>query len=447
MNCREREDVERQHRVPLAPLDDDEGDQGRDADDGADRHQQRPRAGLDQRRRHAAEADRAERGAGQVETGEAGPDRPAARDSSRDSGTWRSATTTASAASGMLIRKIRCQSISTSQPPTNGPTAAADAAEPRPGADRAAPVVRVERRRDDRQAARRQQRAADALQHPAGDQQLDAGRQPAERGREREPDDPDDEDPAPPVLVAERAAEQDERGERERVAVHRPLQAGEVGAEVAADRGQRDVDDGGVDHHQRRPQDRGEQHPSSGGFAHPDEPPVRGAGRRLPGLHVGHARSLLVLVGHRRGSTGQHRATPTSSPGPAWRDPPGVKVAAPPPDISERGERASGRRDGDVGRRTGISAGAPPAQPAVAVPLGLGAAGQQAAPGGLVAAAPGGAVPAGGALARPRALRLAHRRGHLAGGRQRAHPGARDGGRACCRAAAACWPRASRPSA
>ena len=48
-------------------------------------------------------------------------------------------------------------------------------------------------------------------------------------------------------MVAERAAEQDQRRERERVRRDRPLQRVEADAQVAADRRQRDVDDGRVE--------------------------------------------------------------------------------------------------------------------------------------------------------------------------------------------------------
>ena len=48
--------------------------------------------------------------------------------------------------------------------------------------------------------------------------------------------DPDQEDPAPAVPVAERAAQQDQRGQRQRVGGDRPLQAGQRRVQVPPDR-------------------------------------------------------------------------------------------------------------------------------------------------------------------------------------------------------------------
>ena len=47
--------------------------------------------------------------------------------------------------------------------------------------------------------------------------------------------------------VAERAADQEERAERQQVGVDQPLLEGQAAAEVALDRGQRDVHDRRVD--------------------------------------------------------------------------------------------------------------------------------------------------------------------------------------------------------
>ena len=144
-------------------------------------------------------------------------------------------STTTSAASGRLIRNTARQLHSTSQPPRNGPMAPAMPPSPDQAPIAAARSGAVERRRDQREAARGEQRAADALQGPGRDQLLDVRGQPADQRGEREPHDPDQEHPPPAEVVAQRAAEQDQRGERERVGVDRPLQAGEPGAELGAD--------------------------------------------------------------------------------------------------------------------------------------------------------------------------------------------------------------------
>jgi hypothetical protein len=137
--------------------------------------------------------------------------------------------------------------VSTSTPPRNGPDQAGDPGQPGPQSDRLRPVLRPERRLDQREAARRQQGPAHALQDPRGDQLSGVLRQPAEQRGRGEPADPDEEDAAPPVPVAEGAAQQDQRRQRQRVAGDRPLETGQRGVQLAADRGEGDLHGGGVD--------------------------------------------------------------------------------------------------------------------------------------------------------------------------------------------------------
>ena len=70
---------------------------------------------------------------------------------------------------------------------------------------------------------------------------------------------PISEDPLLAEEVAERAADEDQRAEREQVRVDDPLLEREPAAEVVLDRGQRDVDDGRVDEHDRRAEDAGDE--------------------------------------------------------------------------------------------------------------------------------------------------------------------------------------------
>ena len=161
-----------------------------------------------------------------------------------------------------------------------------DAAQARPGADGRGAVAAVERRRDQRQAARGQQRAADALQRAPGDEELHRRREPAERRGHREPHDADDEDPAAAEAVAERAAEQDQPGEGERVAVDRPLQRREARVELGADALERDVDHRRVEQGQPRPEHGRQQDPAAPGAAHPDGVGAAGG--------VGHGLSMVV---------------------------------------------------------------------------------------------------------------------------------------------------------
>ena len=147
----------------------------------------------------------------------------------RDSGTCRDGEHDAPAtASGRLIRKTQRQPSRLDEPAAEERAdRAGDAAEAGPGADRPAAVLLPEGRLQDGEAARGQQRAADALQRPGRTSSLERRGERAEQRGGREPDDPDHEDPAAAEPVAERAAEQDQRGQRERVAVDGPLQPGE----------------------------------------------------------------------------------------------------------------------------------------------------------------------------------------------------------------------------
>src|SRR6185437_2912135 len=67
------------------------------------------------------------------------------------------------------------------------------------------------------------------------------------RGREREEREAEREYPPPSEAVSERTGREQKSGEHQRVAVDHPLQAAHSAAEVVPERGQRHVDDGGVE--------------------------------------------------------------------------------------------------------------------------------------------------------------------------------------------------------
>ncbi len=144
---------------------------------------------------------------------------------------------------------------------------AGDAGQPGPGADGAHPVLGAEGRLQDRQAARRQQCSADALDRAGGDESADVGRDSTGQRRDGEPHDADHEHPPPAEPVAERAAEQDQGGEGQRVGVDGPLQARDPRVQVLTDGGQRDVDDRAVDERHPRAEDGGREHPAASGPA------------------------------------------------------------------------------------------------------------------------------------------------------------------------------------
>ena len=179
-------------------------------------------------------------GAPQVELGAVAP--------SDVSGTWRRVITIVTAAIGRLMKNTgRHDTASTSQPPTNGPTA--PAAAPNPAH---APTARD--RSSGWNDAEMIARLLGTSRAPATPWRARAamstsmvGASPHSREATPNPARPDDEDPPPPVEVAERASQQQQRRERHEIGVESPLQPGETPAEVLADVRQGDVDDGGVE--------------------------------------------------------------------------------------------------------------------------------------------------------------------------------------------------------
>ena len=96
----------------------------------------------------------------------------------------------------------------------------------------------------------------------------------AEERRDREDDEANDEDPPPAEHVGELAAAQQEHAERQRVAVHDPLELGDRDAEVLADGRQGHVHDRVVEHDHEEAERNGEQ-----------RPPLAKLGCEEPGAH------------------------------------------------------------------------------------------------------------------------------------------------------------------
>ena len=119
-----------------------------------------------------------------------------------------------------------------------------------------------ERVHDDRERERVHERRADAL-HDARRDQAGVARRERTGGRgEREDREADEEDLLAAEAVAELAAEQDQRGERQEVGVDRPLEVLRRRLERALDRRQRDVHDRVVEHdHEEREAHGGERPP------------------------------------------------------------------------------------------------------------------------------------------------------------------------------------------
>ena len=111
-----------------------------------------------------------------------------------------------------------------------------------PAADRRAALLGREGDRDEGEARGDEQRAGHALQRPRGDQRPGGRRQRAQQRGDAEAGEPRLEDPAAAEHVAQRAAHEQQRAEREQVGLHHPLLRGQPGAQVLPQGRQRDVD-------------------------------------------------------------------------------------------------------------------------------------------------------------------------------------------------------------
>jgi hypothetical protein len=129
----------------------------------------------------------------------------------------------------------------------------------RPRPDRRAALLGRERRADDGQRGGDEQRARDPLQRARRHQQLRGRRERAQHRGDAEPRQPDGEDQPPAEQVAERAADQQQRAERQEVGLDDPLLRGEASFEVVADRRQRHVDYRAVGEDDHRGEDAGDQ--------------------------------------------------------------------------------------------------------------------------------------------------------------------------------------------
>ena len=135
-----------------------------------------------------------------------------------------------------------------------------------PRTDGVAAVFFGERGGDDREAAGDEKRSADSLHRAGGDQLRDGGGEAAPDGREREQRDADEVNAAAAEMVAERSADEKERGEEEGVGFDDPLHVDGGGVECGLERRDSDVDDGAVDEGEAGAEDRGGEDVGSRGF-------------------------------------------------------------------------------------------------------------------------------------------------------------------------------------
>ena len=144
-----------------------------------------------------------------------------------------------------------------------------------PRADGRGTVGLAERGLDDRERTGCQEGSGGALQHPEDDQLHRGLRERAERAADGESRDPDQIGTPASQPVPQRAADQDQRGEAQQIAVRDPLEVGERGPEVVTDVAKCDVHDGAVEHGDARPQRDREEGQATEGGAPCEEPVVR----------------------------------------------------------------------------------------------------------------------------------------------------------------------------
>ena len=158
--------------------------------------------------------------------------------------------------SGTLIAKIQRQEAwSTSWPPISGPSTL-----PIPPqavqAPTAAALVRREGRHDHRQRGGREQRAGHTLERAGAHQHLDRRRERAQQRGGPEACHPEREHTALAEDVAQRAADQQQRAERQQVGVRVHCWPASPPPRSCLDRGQGHVDHGRVDRDDGRPENR-----------------------------------------------------------------------------------------------------------------------------------------------------------------------------------------------
>ena len=198
---------------------------------------------------------------------------------------------------GTFTQNTQCQlSPWVTPPPTSGPAATAKAGDGAPYPDHAPTAFGPERRGEDREAERRHDRCPEALHRPGGYEERCAGRQGAGRRGQAEQRQAGDVHPSPPEALADARRGDDPGGKDEQVGVDRPLQGGDLPAQLTVDGGQGGDDHQGVEGHHEEG-DRGEeQRPACpggllGGYG-------QGWGHRLPPLLVGTraARPVQVVI-------------------------------------------------------------------------------------------------------------------------------------------------------
>jgi len=135
---------------------------------------------------------------------------------------------------------------------------------PRPCSDCLSTPLLIERRADDGKASRHKQRAGYTLRRARDNQLIDASCHSAPYRSQREERNAGAEDASSAAAVADGSTGQKQRGKKERVRFHDPLQVQNRSVETLLERGQCHINDCSIDKSHARPQNGGGQNPGLG---------------------------------------------------------------------------------------------------------------------------------------------------------------------------------------
>ena len=161
----------------------------------------------------------------------------------------------------------RHEACSISQPPTTGPTAASNRRETGPCADGLAAGLLVERCTNDGKTSRHKKGRSHTLDTPGDHQLTNAGSPAASRGSQRENHNTQHEHAPAAVQVSERAADENQRPQKQSVGLDHPLHIDHRGMKASLERRQSDIDDRAVDKSHAGTEDGRHQDPVFCGWA------------------------------------------------------------------------------------------------------------------------------------------------------------------------------------
>src|SRR5204863_6550907 len=143
------------------------------------------------------------------------------------------------------------------------PDAGRDRAKARPSTDSASTFFLRKGSANDGQTAWNEKRGAKSLNCASSDQLPDIPSESTSGRCQRKERDTNEKNAPAPIMIAERTADEQERGEQKRISFDDPLQIRSSGVEACLQGGQRDVDDGAIDEGHAGSEDCGCEYPAT----------------------------------------------------------------------------------------------------------------------------------------------------------------------------------------